>query len=72
MSKEQVNHPEHYNKHPANIECIDVIEHMPHNIGAAMKYLWRCDNKHETPEVDLRKAIWYIEREIKRRQINDI
>lgn len=64
---EFVDHPKHYNLHPAGIEAIDVIEEMTWNIGTAMKHLWRAGLK---PGVnagqDLRKAIWYIEREIKR------
>lgn len=67
MKRETVNHPRHYNAHPAKIECIDVIEHFTHNIGAAMKYLWRAGLKPGAERVeDLRKAIWYIEREITR------
>ncbi len=60
-----VHHPDHYNAHPAGIECIDVIEHMTFNIGSAIKYLWRSGLKIEEPsERDLKKAIWYIEREL--------
>lgn len=62
-----VNHPAHYNAHPAGVECIDVIEWMPANCANAFKYLWRCDLKHPAPDEDLRKAIWYLEREIARR-----
>lgn len=59
-----VNHPEHYNQHPAGIECIDVIEHMTSNIASAMKYLWRAGLKPgQAHDQDLAKAIWYIERE---------
>jgi len=61
-----VNHPRHYTSHPSGIECIDVIEHLPYNIGAAIKYLWRCGLKNDGME-DLRKAQWYIQREIGRR-----
>lgn len=63
---ESVNHPKHYNSHPSGIECIDVVEHMPFNIGNAVKYLWRCGLKGDEVE-DLRKSVWYIEREIQRR-----
>lgn len=62
-----VNHPKHYNEHPSGIECIDVVEHMGFNLGNAVKYIWRCDLKFVTIE-DLEKAIWYIQREIKRRE----
>lgn len=60
-----VNNPPHYNAHPSGIECIQVTEHMNFNLGNAMKYIWRSDHKGAS-EQDLLKAIWYIEREIKR------
>lgn len=63
---DQVNHPRHYNSHPSGIECIEVVEHMPFNIGNAVKYLWRCGLKGDEIE-DLKKARWYIEREIQKR-----
>jgi hypothetical protein len=61
-----VNHPPHYTSHPAGIECIDVIEHYPLNVGNAIKYLWRAGLKGDAVE-DLRKAAWYVNREIERR-----
>lgn len=62
-----VNHPSHYTSHPEGIECIQVTRHMSFNIGNAIKYLWRNGLKDNNPAVqDLRKAIWYIEDEIKR------
>lgn len=63
--RETVNHPEHYNKHPSGVECIDVVEHMTFNLGNAVKYIWRADHKNASVE-DLRKAAWYIQREIER------
>jgi hypothetical protein len=65
-----VNHPQHYNQHPAGIECIDVIEEFGFNIGSAMKYLWRYELK-DAPVEDLEKAVWYIQREIERRKKRD-
>lgn len=62
---EMVNHPAHYNKHPSGVEAITVIEHMSFNIGNAMKYMWRADHKAEQIE-DLKKAAWYLNREIER------
>ncbi len=62
-----VNHPAHYNQHPSGVECIDVIEHMGFNVGNAMKYLWRADEKG-APIQDLEKACWYIVREIQKRK----
>lgn len=61
-----VNAPRHYRSHPSGVECIQVTEHMNFCIGNAIKYLWRADEKNDAIE-DLRKARWYIDREIKRR-----
>jgi hypothetical protein len=61
-----VNHPKHYNAHPSGVECITVVEHMSFNVGNAMKYLWRADEKGSALE-DLRKAAWYVQREIEKR-----
>lgn len=61
-----VNHPKHYNVHPSGVECIDVVEHFSFNVGNAIKYLWRADEKGATVQ-DLKKAVWYIEREIAKR-----
>jgi hypothetical protein len=59
-----VNHPLHYNAHPAGVECIEIIEHMSLNVGNAIKYVWRAGLKPSADhDEDLRKAIWYLERE---------
>ena len=58
---------DHYNQHPAGIECIDVVEEFSFNIGNAIKYLWRWELKNGGIE-DLDKAIWYINREQSRQQ----
>lgn len=60
-----VDHPKHYNDHPSGIECITVVEWLTFNVGNAIKYLWRAGLKGSTLE-DLRKARWYIDREIGR------
>jgi hypothetical protein len=65
---EKIDHPEHY-QHPTGVEAIDIIEHYNFNIGNAIKYLWRAGLKPDEPvEDDLRKAKWYIDRELKRRE----
>lgn len=67
-----VNHPAHYSSHPSGVECITVVEHMTFNAGSALKYLWRAGLKGEPAELaakqleDLRKAAWYVQREIER------
>ncbi len=62
---EAVHHPPHYNQSPSGVECIDVVEHMSFNLGNAVKYIWRSDEKGNRIQ-DLKKAIWYIDREIQR------
>lgn len=64
--KDNVNRPAHYTSHPSGIECIQITEHMGFNLGNALKYIWRCDLKADAIE-DLRKAAWYIQREIDKR-----
>ena len=60
-----VNHPKHYTSHPSGVECIKIAEHMNFCLGCALKYLWRAGLKGDAVE-DLKKARWYIDREIKR------
>ena len=62
-----VNHPKHYTSHPSGVECIEITEHMPFNLGNATKYIWRADSK-SNPIEDIEKAIWYLKREIERRK----
>jgi hypothetical protein len=62
----EINHPPHYTAHPSGVECIQITEHMSFNLGNAVKYVWRADLKDST-EDDLRKAAWYIQREMQRR-----
>ena len=60
--------PDHYKGHPSGVECIQITEHMNFNCGNATKYIWRADLKHDDGGIeDLKKAKWYIEREIARR-----
>lgn len=60
-----VNHPAHYNTQPSGVECIEITEHFNFNIGNAIKYLWRAGLEGDAGE-DLRKARWYVDREISR------
>lgn len=62
-----VNHPPHYKSHASGIECIQITEHMNFCLGNAIKYIWRAEEKGRMIE-DLKKARWYIDREIKRRE----
>jgi hypothetical protein len=63
---DNVNHPKHYVNHPSGIECIQITEHMSFCLGNAMKYIWRADLKNGVE--DLAKAVWYLQREIRRRE----
>ena len=60
---DMVNSPPHYKAHASGVECIQITEHMGFNLGNAVKYIWRSDEKGKTIE-DLKKARWYIDREI--------
>lgn len=69
MSNE-VNHPKHYTWIPG-VEVIDILEPLCKksgwNVTNAVKYLLRADNGKGKPEQDLRKAVWYIQRELENR-----
>lgn len=62
---DMVNHPPHYET--GKYDCIEV---MVEAIGAesvksfclcnAFKYIYRCTKKHETPDEDVKKAVWYL------------
>jgi len=65
---DNVNHPPHYKSHPSGVECIEITEHMNFCLGNALKYIWRADEKHSDGGLeDLKKAAWYIQRELDRR-----
>ncbi len=64
MTREIINHPEHYGG-DTPYEAIKVIEawSLNFNLGNVVKYVARAGKKGETLE-DLRKAAWYLQREI--------
>ena len=66
MSHDSVNHPTHYTSHPSGVECLEITRHHNFNIGNAIKYLWRAGLKGDAQIEDLKKAIFYIEDEIRR------
>ena len=70
-ANDSIHKPKHYTEHPSGIECIQVTEHMGFNLGNAIKYIWRCDLKKDAIE-DLKKAKWYIDREIDKRVKHNI
>jgi len=62
--KEAVDHPSHYRSD--SIEAIDAIEswQMNFNLGNVIKYVCRAGLKSNDSIEDLRKAAWYLNREI--------
>lgn len=63
---DDVNHPSHYNAYQG-LEIIDLTEQMNFNRGNAVKYIARAGLKNPATEVeDLKKALWYVRREIDR------
>ena len=60
---DNVNHPAHYKV--GGIETIDFIEakQLNYNLGNVVKYITRADHKGNNIE-DLKKARWYLNREI--------
>ena len=60
-----INRPPHYTY--GRHEVIDVIEGwgLGYHLGNAVKYIARCNHKGSKVE-DLKKAIWFLERELGR------
>ena len=68
----RVEHPDHYQT-STGLEAIDVIEAFFHDnfhLGNAFKYIARAGKKGDYVE-DLRKSIWYLQREIGRHSGTD-
>lgn len=72
--EEKVNHPSHYTwlRDLCGIEVIDITRHMDFNLGNSIKYILRSGHKKEEGYTDkqktiedLKKAIWYLNDEIK-------
>ena len=63
VKPDAVNNPAHYKV--GGIETIDFIEakKLGYNLGNVVKYITRADHKDNKLE-DLRKAQWYLEREV--------
>lgn len=67
-SRDSVDHPSHYAEGWSNgAEVIDITENLNFNRGNVIKYVARAGRKDvmKTAE-DLRKARWYLDRELKR------
>lgn len=63
---DNVNHPEHYTRFKG-VEVIDITEQLNFNRGNVVKYVARAGAKAGSDEKeDLRKAEWYLQRELAR------
>jgi hypothetical protein len=62
-----VNHPSHYGGENNPYEAIKIIEahNLGFHLGNAVKYILRAGKKGDASE-DIKKAIWYLERELKK------
>lgn len=67
---DMVEHPPHYTQHPSGVECVEITEHMNFCLGNVIKYVWRAGLKKNSLE-DLKKAEWYLKREISRVESSD-
>ena len=63
--EDMVHSPKHYADRVPGIECIEVTQHFPFNLGNVIKYVWRCGYKGD-PIEDLEKARTYLDFEIAR------
>lgn len=68
---EKVNHPAHYGTKEDPYEAIKVIEawDLDFHLGNVIKYIARAGKKGNELE-DLEKAVWYLNRRIKRLKSN--
>ena len=71
-----VDHPSHYAGE--KYECIEVMrevfgEEATKNFCLlnAFKYIWRCGKKHESPDEDINKAIWYLNKYLATKEENE-
>src|SRR5882672_3953360 len=66
LAEDPIN-PSHYRRHPSGVECIEITRHLNFNVGNAIKYIWRYNDKGD-PIENLKKAQWYLDDEIRRLQ----
>lgn len=57
----------HYTSHTSVNQCMRLTDHMGFNLGAAITCLWQAD-LNGTEQDDLRNALWYISRELQKRE----
>lgn len=66
MNSDQIHNPSHYSA-GRKVQPIDAIEDwgLGFNLGNVVKYISRAGRKNDCPVSDLKKAAWYLAREIK-------
>ena len=70
--RENINHPKHYGG-DNTYEAIKVIEawDLDFSLGNTIKYISRAGKKDKAKEIeDLKKALWYLDRKIKKLELN--
>jgi hypothetical protein len=68
---DSVTKPEHYTSYP--VEVIEITEHLNFCRGNVVKYVARAGLKDFGKEIeDLKKARWYLDREIARMEKHDL
>ncbi len=73
MSKERINHPQHYGG-DTPYEAIKVIEawNLGFCLGNTVKYISRAGKKDKAKIIeDLEKARWYLDREIQNLKVKE-
>lgn len=67
--KELVEHPDHYGGAENPYEAVKIIDALDlnFNLGNVVKYIVRLDKKDDSL-MDLKKAIFYLNREVARRE----
>lgn len=74
MAEEKVNHPLHYGGEQNPYEAIKVIEawNLGFCLGNTIKYISRTGKKSDADALtDLKKAAWYLNREIQNMEKNN-
>lgn len=58
--------PTHYQGFSNGAQVVDITENLTPNLANVVKYAARAGRKTENPVEDLRKAEWYLARELER------
>lgn len=59
--------PEHYCRKVQPIDLIEAFD-LNFNLGNVIKYVSRCNFKHDSNKEDLEKALFYLRRELKKHE----